>query len=320
MMWAFLYLFLQGLKTMSSNPMIGGQAVIEGVMMRAPKVMTIAVRRPDGEIIVRKDAVDLLSERFPLLKKPILRGVVALAQSMVLGIKALNFSAEQALPEEEKKKTGEMSSLLIGATLVGSFGLGIGLFFFLPLYLTKLLGGPFDIVDKSSIVFNAVDGVIRIVFFLAYIWGITFMKDIRRVFEYHGAEHKVIYAHEAGEELTVENVRKYSTLHPRCGTSFLLIVMLMAILVFSMIPQDWSFLYKALSRLVLLPIIAGLSYEAIKFSAKKKDSALVAAMIAPGLWLQKITTRPPSDDQLEVAIRAMQEALAGVIREEVPVP
>ncbi|MDH4100520.1 MAG: DUF1385 domain-containing protein, partial [Nitrospirota bacterium] len=248
---------------MSSNPMIGGQAVIEGVMMRAPKVMTIAVRRPDGEIVVRRDAVDLLSERIPFLKKPILRGVVTLIQSMVLGIKALNFSAEQALPEEEKAKHGEMSSWAIIGTLILSFGLGILLFFYLPLYLTQLSGTWFGVVEKNSLVFNLVDGVIRIAFFLAYIWGITFMKDIRRVFEYHGAEHKVIYAHEAGEELTLENVRKYPTLHPRCGTSFLLIVMLMAILVFSLIPQEWPLLDKALSRLVLLPIIAGLSYEAI---------------------------------------------------------
>lgn len=308
---------------MSSNPMIGGQAVIEGVMMRAPKVMSIAVRRPDGEIVVRNDTVDLLSERFPALKKPVLRGVVALVQSMVLGVKALNFSAEQAVEEDEpaKKRDAdkEPSSWAMAATIALSFGLGLLLFFFLPLYLTKLSAAWFSIVDRSSIAFNVVDGVIRIVFFLAYIWGITFMKDIRRVFQYHGAEHKVIYAYEAGEELTVQNCQKYSTLHPRCGTSFLLIVMLMSILVFSMIPNDWPFVYKALSRVVLLPLIAGLSYEAIKFSAKQKDSAFVAFLISPGLWLQKITTRPPSDDQVEVAIRAMKEALTYGKPEEVPV-
>ena len=286
---------------------IGGQAVIEGVMMRAPRSLAIAVRRPSGEIVVKRDLVVPLSERYPVVKLPIVRGAVALFSSLITGIKALNFSANEAMADEEAgKEKQELSTWAVGGTMAVAFGFGILLFFILPLYLTRLL---VPVIGSSNIVFNLVDGVIRVAIFLLYIWGISRMGDIQRVFQYHGAEHKSIFAFEAGDELTVANVRRYSRLHPRCGTSFLLIVMLVSIVIFSTIPKLWPFYMKAGARIVFLPLIAGVSYEFLKWSAKNDKSSLVKLVIAPGLALQKLTTREPDDNQLEVAIRSMQEAL-----------
>jgi uncharacterized protein YqhQ len=284
---------------------IGGQAVIEGVMMRAPRSMAIAVRRPTGEIVVKKDEVVPLSERYPLVKYPIIRGAVALFSSLIVGIKALNFSANEAMVEEEGKQE-ELSPWAMGGTMAVAFGFGILLFFIMPLYLTKLL---VPVIGDSNIVFNLVDGVIRVTVFLLYIWIISRMEDIQRVFQYHGAEHKSIFAFEAGEELTVENVRKYSCLHPRCGTSFLLIVMLISIVIFSLIPKLWPFYMKGGARILLLPVIAGVSYEILKWTAKHDSTPFVKLLISPGLALQRLTTREPDDSQLEVAIRSMEEAL-----------
>lgn len=290
---------------------VGGQAVIEGVMMRAPRSVAIAVRRPDGEIVVKRELVIPLSEKYPIAKLPILRGALALFGSLIIGIKALNFSANEAMSEEEKTKEGvkgegEISSWAMAGTMAIAFGFGIGLFFLFPLYLTKLLT---PIIGDNSIIFNLVDGVIRIFVFLLYIWGISRMEDIQRVFQYHGAEHKSIFAFEADEELTVENVKKHSRLHPRCGTSFLLIVMLVSIGVFSLIPKLWPFAFKAASRIILLPMIAGISYELLKWSAQHENNALVKMVIAPGLGLQRLTTQEPDDSQIEVAIRSLNEAL-----------
>ena len=289
---------------------IGGQAVIEGVMMRAPRSIAIAVRRPTGEIVVKKDEVVPLSERYPVVKFPIVRGAVALFQSLIVGITALNFSANEAMVEEEgtEEKT-ELSSWAMAGTMAVAFGFGILLFFVLPLYATKLLT-QLSFISDNNIIFNMVDGVIRVAVFLIYIWSISRMKDIQRVFQYHGAEHKSIFAFEAGDELTVANVRKYSCLHPRCGTSFLLIVMLVSIVIFSLIPKLWPFYMKAGARVVFLPLIAGVSYELLKWSAKNDHSRLVRMVIAPGLALQRLTTREPDDSQIEVAIRSMEEALA----------
>ncbi|MRR57355.1 MAG: DUF1385 domain-containing protein [Deltaproteobacteria bacterium] len=283
---------------------IGGQAVIEGVLMRAPRSMAIAVRRPDGEIVVKRDHMVPLSERFPIVKLPLVRGAVALFSSLVIGIKALSFSANAALAEGEKEE--ELTPLAMGGTMAAALLFGILLFFVLPLYLTKLLV-PF--IGDSNLVFNLVDGLIRVLVFLLYVFSISRMKDIQRVFQYHGAEHKAIFAFESGETLSVENVRRHSRLHPRCGTSFLLIVMLVSILVFSLIPKLWPFYLKAVARIVLLPLIAGASYELLKWSARHEQSPLVRFLIAPGLALQKLTTREPDDDQLEVAIRSMEEAI-----------
>jgi len=291
---------------------VGGQAVIEGVMMRAPRSVAIAVRRPDGEIVVKRELVVPLSERFPIVKLPIIRGAVALFTSLIIGIKALNFSANEAMTEEEKDKEGvkegggELSSWALAGTMTVAFGFGICLFFLFPLYLTKLM---VPVIGDNNIVFNLVDGVVRVIVFLLYIWAISRMKDIQRVFQYHGAEHKSIFAFEAGEELIVENVRRFSRLHPRCGTSFLLIVMLVSIAVFSLIPKLWPFYLKAGSRIILLPMIAGISYEFLKWSASNENHPLVKMIIAPGLGLQRLTTREPDDSQLEVAIRSLNEAL-----------
>lgn len=287
---------------------IGGQAVLEGVMMRAPRAMAIAVRRPGGDIVVKREAMPPLSERYPIVKLPILRGTVALFTSLVLGIRALNFSASEAMVEEENggEKKEELSSWALAGTMATAFGFGIALFFFLPLYLTKLL---VPVIGDNTIVFNLVDGVIRVAVFLLYIWSISRMQDIRRVFQYHGAEHKTIFAFENGAELTLDNVKRFSRLHPRCGTSFLLIVMLVSIAVFSLIPKAWPFVAKALSRIVLLPLIAGISYEFLKWSAKNDCHPVVRLVIAPGLALQRMTTREPDDDQIEVAIRSVREAL-----------
>ena len=296
---------------MSEKLSIGGQAVLEGVMMRSPHAFTVAVRKggkPGAEIALLKETILPIGERFPFLKKAVLRGSVALFEAMVLGVRALNFSANEAMENEEGKKE-EISPLAMAGTMVLALAFALGLFLALPLLLTQLLGTQYG-AFKGNILFNLTDGAIRVGLFLGYVSGISFMKDIRRVFEYHGAEHKAIGAYEAGEQLTVENARKYTCIHPRCGTSFLMVVMVLSIMLFSMIPGSWPLWAKAASRLALLPVIAGLSYEFIKYSAKKRGNRIIEALIYPGLLLQRLTTREPSDDQLEVAIRAMDEALA----------
>ena len=280
---------------------VGGQAVIEGVMMRSGNVYAIAVRSPEKDIVFKKETIKELPKS---LKWPIIRGVVALGQALSLGIRALLYSAEASGHEEEKP-----SDFSLFMTVIVSFVIAIGLFFLLPLYGTKLLGNVFISISDSSLMFNLVDGLIRVAFFLIYILSISMMKDIQRVFQYHGAEHKVVHAYEAGVELTPENADNYSTLHPRCGTSFLIMVMLLSILVFSIIPKDWPFIEKFMSRIVLIPLIAGLSYEFIKMSSKKMNNPFIHYMSMPGLWLQKLTTGIPTLDQIEVAIKALKETL-----------
>ena len=282
---------------------IGGQAVIEGVMMKGRKGWTVAVRGPRGDVLVKKEE---LTELPKVLRLPLLRGVVALFHALFIGIKAIEFSASKAYEEEDGKK---LNPVAIGFTIVLSIILGIVLFVLLPLYATKLLGLVFLSVSKSSFVFNLVDGIIRVFFFLVYIISIGMWKEMRRIFEYHGAEHKVIHAYENGKELILNNIKEYSPLHPRCGTSFLLIVMVMSILIFSFIPQGWAFIYKFLSRLILIPLIAGLSYEFLKVSARMKDNLIMHLLIQPGLLLQRLTTREPDDTQIEVALRALEEVL-----------
>lgn len=285
---------------------IGGQAVIEGVMMRTPAALAVAVRTPSGEITVKTEQLKELSSRPKVLQLPVMRGVVTLFQALSLGIQALNFSANQSLEEED----GQLGTFSLILTIAFAFVLGIALFLYIPLLITNFLEDVIPFVAESTLLFNLIDGVIRIAIFLAYIFSISLIKELRRVFEYHGAEHKVIYAHENGDELTPEHADKYSTLHPRCGTNFLLIVMLMSILVFSILGSDAPFYMKFLSRIVFVPLIAGVSYEIIRFAAKKQDKFWVRWLTTPGLYLQKITTKPPSRDQLEVAIQALQEVLA----------
>jgi uncharacterized protein YqhQ len=239
---------------------------------------------------------------------PVVRGSVALFQALHIGIRALEFSGNVAYQEDVQEKP--ISPWSMGISLVAAVGLAIALFIALPLLLTKLMGNFFQGVAHSSLLFNVVDGVIRVVIFLFYVSAIGFWKEMRRVFEYHGAEHKVIYAYEAGEELTVENAKKYKPYHPRCGTSFLLIVMVISILIFSFIPQQWPLLDKAASRLILIPLIAGISYEMLRFSAKMKNNPVIGLMVLPGLLLQRMTVREPDESQIEVALAAMQDVLS----------
>jgi uncharacterized protein YqhQ len=291
---------------------IGGQAVLEGVMMRSPHAFTVAVRKggkPGNEIAVLRETIKPIGERYPLLKKKVIRGSAALFEALWLGIRALNFSANEALESEDGKEE-KIGPLAMAGTMIVAIAFSLGLFLGLPLLITNLLGSYYGPVAKSSILFNLTDGVLRMTLFLGYVSGISFMKDIRRVFEYHGAEHKAIATHEAGLPLTVENARQYSRIHPRCGTSFLLAVIALSIVMFSLIPGAWPLWAKGLSRLVLLPVIAGLGYEFIKYSSKHGDHRLIKWLMQPGLLLQRLTTREPSDDQIEVAIRSLTEAIA----------
>ncbi|HVR42712.1 MAG TPA: DUF1385 domain-containing protein [Thermoanaerobaculia bacterium] len=293
--------------------LIGGQAVIEGVMMRSLSGYSIAVRQPDGGIAIRKDRLASITRRYPFLRFPILRGSVVLIHSLVLGIRALNYSASVASEGEEGSP--EMSNWAVASSMGMALALGIGLFVLAPLGLTNVTR-HYLVPEMGNLLYNAIDGVIRAVFFFVYIVAISYLDDIRRVFQYHGAEHKTVYTFEANEELSVENARVKSTLHPRCGTSFLLFVMAISIVVFSMVPSTAPFSLKFGARIVLLPLIAGIAYEIIRFSARHLDSALCRFLIAPGLWLQRITTREPDDAQLEVAIVALREALVYDLVEE----
>jgi len=283
---------------------IGGQAVIEGVMMRSPNSMAIAVRKPNGEIVVKREKLDFFSEKKFFSKLPLIRGVINLLAALILGMKALNFSANQSLGEEK-----EVSSWTMGLTFMFALCFGIFLFFLIPLFLTKWLRFAIPMVSTSGILFNLVDGIIRLMIFLAYLWAISFFKEIRRIFQYHGAEHKSIFAFESGEVLMADRVKGFSYLHPRCGTSFLLIVMVVSILVFALIPHHLSFGYKVASRVVFIPLIAGLAYEIIRFADKKRERKSMQVFVKPGLWLQRMTAREPSEDQIEVALRALREVL-----------
>ena len=350
---------------------VGGQAVSEGVMMRAPHSYAVAVRLPSGEIISKSERLPVLSQQYPMLKLPVLRGAGVLIHSMILGIKALNFSAnaifhetakEAAVGEpavelqaaltptvavstaaaapvavaeskpavEEIKKT---SNAAAAGSMIFAVIFNVLLFIVLPLVLTNMLfvhfgGGTLDAHSASgtwyanawawlkaslhpvrpSVAFNLVDGLIRMTFFLVMITTFSWLKEMRRVFEYHGAEHKVVYTWEAGEALTVENARRKSRQHPRCGTSFLMVVMLVSIVAFSIVKFDSLFL-NFVVRLALMPVIAGVSYEIIRASAASRAQWFFSVITRPGLWLQNITTKEPDDQQLEVAIYALEESL-----------
>ncbi|MBI3210484.1 MAG: DUF1385 domain-containing protein [Candidatus Solibacter usitatus] len=291
--------------------LVGGQAVMEGVMMRAPHSYCVAVRRASGEMVTEEAPLAKVSEKYPIFRYPVLRGLGTLGQAMKLGVKALQFSAN-ALMEDEELKTGKpkkketFSSWTMAISLILNLAFFIFLYKFVPLFLATQLEKSFPVVH-NRILFNAVDGGIRIILFLGFLYLISRWKDIHRVFEYHGAEHKVVYNYESGKPVTVENAQKFTTLHPRCGTSFLLVVMVISMVIYTLLPFD-GFAAKFAARIALLPVIAGLSYELIRFAAKRKGSAM-AALTAPGLWLQKITTQPPADDQTAVAIHALEGAM-----------
>lgn len=280
---------------MSPEYSYGGQAVIEGVMMRGPDSRAVAVRRPDSTIVIDHKPVSSITSRIKFLKWPMVRGVVMLFESMIMGLQALSYSAGQAMEDEEE----ELTTRDIVITMAVAFGLAILLFVVIPTagahWLQRWAPG--------SVANNFLEGLFRIFVFLAYVAAIAQMKDIKRVFRYHGAEHKVINAYEAGDELTVDRVQKYPTYHPRCGTSFILIVLVVSVFVFSLLGEQVLW-WRILSRIMLLPVVAGISYELLKASAKYEGNWLFCLVAAPGRWVQRMTTAEPDDDMVEVAISA----------------
>lgn len=276
---------------------VGGQAVIEGVMMRGPEYIATAVREPGGGIVVQKTKLQSISARFPVLKKPMLRGMIALYESLLIGMKSLMFSAQAAGEEEDALSDREIYLTMTLSTLFA-----IVLFLAIPTYAVKFIPG----MTGHPVAMNLAEGMIRLLIFLAYLYGISLTKDIQRVFEYHGAEHKTIFCYEKNLPMTVENVRIQPRLHPRCGTNFLLMVVVISIFIFAFLgwPSLWE---RIVSRVLLMPVVAGLAYEWIRMAAETTNPVL-QALVRPGLWLQLITTREPHDDQIEVAIRALEEA------------
>ncbi len=286
---------------------VGGQAVIEGVMMRAPSRWAVAVRRPDGIIEARSHLLPRLSSRSRLARIPLIRGVMVLGESLTLGMKALSWSAVKAGGEEEGE---EVKPMHIAGAMAVALVLFIGIFMLLPLLVARGVERAFG---ESVVLFNVVDGVVRVVLFVGYIWAIGRSKDIRRVFEFHGAEHKTIHAYEAGDPLTLEAIQKYSPRHPRCGTNFLLIVILIAIVVFTVVGRP-ALIWLITSRIVLIPVIAGIAYEVLKAAASARWLAFFSK---PGIWLQRLTTAEPSPDQVEVAVASLLVALDDEEREAV---
>lgn len=301
---------------------IGGQAIIEGVMMKGPEKIAMAVRKPDGEIIIEKKE---LKKKSVFFKIPIIRGVFAFVDSMITGVDALMFSAkfydddgnpieekkEEILDnkkdekEKKKKDDGELTPAMMYGSVCLSVIITILLFIALPNFIAGLVVNK----ESSVVLYNAIESIVKIAIFVGYLALVSQMKDIQRVFQYHGAEHKSIFCYENGEELTVENVKKYTRFHPRCGTSFLLFVMVVSILVFSVMGRFESRLLNVLIRIALMPLIAGLSYEIIRFAGKNVDNKWVSWLSVPGLWLQKLTTREPDEKQIEVAIESLKAVM-----------
>lgn len=288
---------------MASKPKYGGQAVIEGVMMKGRQWMAIAVRRPDGEIVVETEKVKSVTEHLPFLKWPFLRGVVSLIETMFIGMKAITFSANQALDEGEDAEELTWWEMLL--SIVVAFGMAIALFVAFPAAITRLVQNHIS----SNIVLNLVEGVVKVSAFIGYILVISLMKDIHRIWMYHGAEHVTIHAYEKGDELTPENASQYTTQHPRCGTNFIFIVIIISIIFFSFFGRP-AFLQRILIHLALLPVIAGVSYEVLRKAGEEKVNPIIAILARPGMWVQKLTTRKPTDDQIEVAIASLQAVLA----------
>jgi uncharacterized protein YqhQ len=318
--WRTLMRFLVAIQLLPAleggeETLVGGQAVLEGVMMRSPHAWGIACRKPSGEVSVHSEPLERLSEKHKWMGWPVMRGVITLGHAMTLGFRALKFSANVALdelqpapePSEPEKKKFEISGWIATVNIVFS----VGFFIFMYKYLPLLAATELKKVEPAlggQIMFNLVDGVIRLLLFLLFIWGTSLWPDIRRVYQYHGAEHKTVFAFENGDPLNTAEVQKYSTYHPRCGTSFLMTVMIISILVYMLFPVT-TFWARFALRIALLPVITGLSYEIIRYAAKHRGS-LFALMTAPGLWLQRITTQPPADEQAQCAIVALNEAMS----------
>ena len=299
---------------------VGGQAVIEGVMIRAQGKVVTAVRAADG-IVVREDDHVPWAERFSCLRIPVLRGAIAFFEMLIVGLRALNFSADVAMAGENGKQGGGerpptpstwRTNLMLAATIGLSLCIGIGVFFFLPLLAAQLTG-----MERDAFRFNLIAGGIRATLLVGYLWLISHWSEIKRVFEYHGAEHKSIYTFEAGADLTVEEARSFSRLHPRCGTSFLLIVVLVSIFLFAVadsifadfVARQQTLLERFATHVCILPLVSGSSFELLKLSGRQRNHPLTRLLMAPGLWLQRITTREPSDEQLQVALVALRHVL-----------
>jgi len=292
-----------------SSILVGGQAVMEGVMMRVPGAYATAVRDPQGNIQVDRHEFKSIIEKYPFFKKPLLRGIFGLFESLKIGYSTLQWSAEISLSEEENNK--EPSKLVDILLTLFSFGLALGLFFVAPIGLTSWL---FD-KDQDAFIFNLISGLFRVIFFLTYLILISLMKDVRRLFQYHGAEHKTVYNFESGKKLNIANAQQFPTQHPRCGTSFLFIIMIVAILSFAILDSVVLFYVDELKiwmRLTLhipfIPVVAGMGYEVLKLTAKHRGNIFFRALAQPGLWLQNITTKQPDDEQVEVALKALKEA------------
>jgi uncharacterized protein YqhQ len=283
---------------------VGGQAIMEGVLMRSPNFWGMAVRTPAGDMDVQAEPFNSVTKKSKLFRLPIIRGFLSLAETLWLGIKALTLSTNIALGEEE-----ELSKKEIGVTMLFGLVLAFLLFLAVPVLGTKGVGWLIGNSIDNPILFNLVEGAIRIGIFMLYLIGITAVsKDIKRFFAYHGAEHKAIKVYERGEELVPENARKLDTSHVRCGTSFILYVLVLSILVFSLLPIDW-WVWAVLSRVIVIPIVAGIGFEFIMWSAKNQNNPVIRALIWPGLQLQKLTTREPTDDMVEVAMASLKKVL-----------
>jgi uncharacterized protein YqhQ len=303
------YLQLMPILESGEELLVGGQAVIEGVMMRAPHSYCVAVRRPDGSLAEERAPLRRPSERRRIFRYPVFRGLGTLGQAMWLGIQALRFSANAALEDasEPRNRPAQISNRMLALNVLFSIAFFLFLYKFLPLFLVTELKSRCLLLSRYFF-FNLADGLIRMGIFLAFLGILSRARDIRRVFEYHGAEHKVVFNFESGRPVDVSNAQSFSTFHPRCGTSFLLVVMVISMLVYALAPFQ-SFGLRLLSRIVLLPVIAGVSYEVIRFAARRQGT-LWASLAAPGLWLQRITTQAPSDDQVAVSIQALEGAMA----------
>jgi uncharacterized protein YqhQ len=298
------------LESGEETTLVGGQAVMEGVMMRAPHSYCVAVRKADGEIVTEQMPLPRMADKYKIFKYPVFRGVGTLAQAMSLGMKALKFSADVSLGEEQEKpdkKPMDVPDWVVWINVAFSLAFFIFTSKYLPLYFTSKLKDVYPALG-SGILFNLAEGLIRTSILVLLMYGLSLMKDMRRVFEFHGAEHKVVFNFESGQPVTVENAQKFSTFHPRCGTSFLFVIIIVSVAFYTFIPYQ-DFLRRFLCRIALLPLIAGVSYELIRFAAKRRGSVL-STLTAPGLWLQRITTKPPSDVQTAVAIRALEGAMA----------
>ena len=296
-----------------SNILVGGQAVIEGVMMRVPGAYATAVRKPDGEIAFERKEFESIVKRVKIFSFPVLRGIISLFEAMKIGMQTLQYSADMSEEEADKKEPGMGTKLLDFLMTLIAFSIAIGLFFILPLWLTTKAFS----IDKTAWAFNLVSGLFRIIFFLAYLMLISLMEDVKRLFQYHGAEHKTIYAFEAGTDMELADIRPWTTYHPRCGTSFLFISLISAILLYAVIDSVLIYYLGSLSlkmrllwHLPMIPFVAGIGYEGIKFTSKYMSNPLVGWMTKPGLWLQRITTSEPDDAMLEVAVTSLKEAFA----------